>query len=287
LFLTAAILIISPLNPTHGEIFTSMADMEQMVVTEKRMLEVLKDYIDAEEEKLLAIKSFLTDVDSVLGGVNATEDVGKYLGNPVNSYLMLKRFNVEWKNLEKTLEEDLSERLNNVFETLRPFFPTAEDHEGAMDALFRLQKTYNLDADQLALGVIPGAANLKAIPLSLQDMFELGAYAYKTRNWAFAIQWFQTAIAKMGERKVVGSIEKTLLIDYLAFSVFQSGDVGRAIELTQTLAELKPDDGRIANNLEYYREEMSKMKTEEEKEVDEEMNEREKTLINYRKKCRK
>jgi len=285
LFFTCAIMIIS----SHGEIFTSMADMEQMVKTEKQMLEVLKDYIDAEEEKLVAIKSFLTDVDGVLGGVNATEDVGKYLGNPVNSYLMLKRFNVEWKNLEKTLEEDLSERLNHVFETLRPFFPTVEDHEGAMDALFRLQQTYNLGADQLAQGVIPGVAKLKAIPLSLQDMFELGAYAYKTRNWVFAIQWFQTAIAKMGERKVVGSIEKTLLIDYLAFSLFESGDVRRAFELTETLAELKPDDGRIANNLEYYREEMSKLnKIEEEKVVtkDQEMDEREQTLFNYRKLCR-
>jgi len=287
------VLLLAMLSLSEGEIFTSMADMEQMVVTEKRMLEVLKDYIDAEEEKLVAIKSFLTDVDGVLGSVNATEDVGKYLGNPVNSYLMLKRFNVDWKNLEKTLEEDAAERLNSVFETLRPFFPTTEDHEGAMDALFRLQKTYNLGADSLAKGVIPGVSQLKAIPLSLQDMFELGTYAYKTRNWAHAIQWFEVSIDRMGDRLVVGNIDKSLLIDYLAFSLFQSGEIKKAMELTELLAVHRPNDGRIAANLEYYKDELAKLdaaEKEKEKEnaadVEVEMDEREQTLFNYRKLCR-
>ena len=291
LVISLLLMALTTFPPTLGEVFTSMADMEQMVVTEKQMLEVLKDYIDAEEEKLQNIKSFLSDVDGVLGGVTASEDVGKYLGNPVNSYLMLKRFNVEWKNLEKTLEEDLSERLNNVFETLRPFFPTAEDHEGAMDALFRLQQTYNLHARQLSQGVIPGVTKLKAIPLSMTDMFELGAYAYKTRTWEYAIQWFETAIEKMGDRDVVGKIEKSLLMDYLAFSLFQSGKVRKALELTETLAALKPDDGRIASNLEYYRDEVSKIEVEEtaaaaEEASEEDLDERETTLKSYRKLCR-
>ena len=275
---------------SYGEVFTSMADMEQMVETEKQMLEVLKDYIEAEDKKLVAVKSFLSDVNGVLGSVNATEDVGKYLGNPVNSYLMLKRFNVDWKNLEKTLEEDYAERLNSVFESLRPFFPTVEDHEGAMDAIFRLQETYNLGADSLAKGEIPGVSQLKAVPLSLQDMFDLGTYAYKTRKWEYAIQWFQESIDRMGNRLVVGNIEKTLLVDYLAFSLFQSGAVRKALELTELLAQARPNDGRIADNLEYYKDELAKLDQEgKEKESgaeDVEMDEREQTLFNYRKLCR-
>ena len=36
----------------HAEIFTSMADMENMVMYEKKMLTELKSYIQAEEEKV-------------------------------------------------------------------------------------------------------------------------------------------------------------------------------------------------------------------------------------------
>ena len=41
---------------------------------------------------------------------------------------------------------------NNVFENMKPYFPTVEDHKGAMDALFRLQSTYKLKASTLAKG---------------------------------------------------------------------------------------------------------------------------------------
>ena len=92
----------------QAEIFTSMADMERMVLSEKHMLSALKNYILAEEKKLEDIKHFMSRVNNALQFVNES-DVGKYLGNPVNSYLMLKRFNVDWKHLEKTLETDFAE----------------------------------------------------------------------------------------------------------------------------------------------------------------------------------
>ena len=96
------------LQTIKAEIFTSMADMEKMVLSEKKMIEELRNYLHSEETKLKDIKKFLARVDDNLQLVNES-DVGKYLGNPVNSYLMLKRFNVDWKQLEKTLEVDLAE----------------------------------------------------------------------------------------------------------------------------------------------------------------------------------
>ena len=89
----------------RAEIFTSMADMEQMVLSEKNMLSALKQYVTAEETKLSKVKEFIARVNDALQNVSQS-DVGKYLGNPVNSYLMLKRFNVDWKQLKKTLETD-------------------------------------------------------------------------------------------------------------------------------------------------------------------------------------
>lgn len=110
--------------PLKAEIFTSMADMEEMIISEKNMLKELKTYLNSEEKKLSNIREFLTRLDGTFKHLNESE-VGKYLGNPVNSYLMLKRFNVDWKKLEKTLEADLAAgmRTDDAFNLNKdPFF---------------------------------------------------------------------------------------------------------------------------------------------------------------------
>lgn len=92
----------------RAEIFTSLAEMEYLVETERTMISSLKNYIQLEEERLQTMKSFVSRLDNVMDIINQT-DPGKYLANPVNSYLMLKRFNVDWRNLETLLTEDLAE----------------------------------------------------------------------------------------------------------------------------------------------------------------------------------
>ena len=47
--------------------------------------------------------------------VNSEGEVGEYLGNPVNSYLLLKRFNVEWRSVQDMLELDHAEQFTQVF----------------------------------------------------------------------------------------------------------------------------------------------------------------------------
>ena len=91
-----------------SEFFTSMANMEHLVKTEQYMLTTLKNYIKSEEDRITTIKNFMTRVENALQYVNDT-DIGKYLGNPVNSYLMLKRFSVDWRNLESMLTTDYAE----------------------------------------------------------------------------------------------------------------------------------------------------------------------------------
>ena len=50
--------------------------------------------------------------------VNSEGEVGEYLGNPVNSYLLLKRFNVEWKSVQDMLQLDHAEQFTQVFQFL-------------------------------------------------------------------------------------------------------------------------------------------------------------------------
>lgn len=102
------LVLMSVLVCTYGEVFTSMANMENLVHTEKSLIAPLKDYITAEEEKLEFIKSFMLQVDDV-HNVMDESGIAKYLGNPVNVYLMLRRMSVQWKNVEKIMKVETEE----------------------------------------------------------------------------------------------------------------------------------------------------------------------------------
>ena len=55
------------------EVFTSMADMERIVMREKFMVDQLKKYVEAEEEKLKGVKEFMEKLDGILVNGNVTK----------------------------------------------------------------------------------------------------------------------------------------------------------------------------------------------------------------------
>ena len=87
----------------------------------------------------------------------AKKDVDKYIGNPLNSYILIKRLTSDWKEVKnlmssKVLEDDSFANLTDSFE--RPLkWPSEDDLSGAAIALTRLQDTYNLSPSDIAQGI--------------------------------------------------------------------------------------------------------------------------------------
>ena len=125
-----------------NEVFTSMAALENLVKSEKRLIKEWKNYLHGEEEKLRRIKTFVSTTERGLKHLDTSDKVGWHLGNPINSYLMLKRFVFEWKHVWNGLESDAAGNLNALLDNMRPSLPTVEDHKGAKDAIFRLQNSF-------------------------------------------------------------------------------------------------------------------------------------------------
>lgn len=274
------------LENVKSEIFTSMADMENMVLSERKLLAQLKEYISAEEKKLNEAKTFMTHLNKVLQHVNESEDVGTYLGNPVNSYLMLKRFNKDWRRLEKSLEEDLAVNFNAALETLKPNFPTIEDHKGAIDALLRLQGVYKLEAKSLAQGNIKGAEDISKYQLNFYDIYDIGVRSYHKEDWPHAVEWLSLALEEVESGRGVENIHIADIIDHLAFALFNVGDVVKAFRLTEQLIKLRPNDQRIRENLGYFHTEMKNLTSNPIKEEVLAMDDRAVMMRNYEKLCR-
>ena len=90
------------------DVFTSTADMESLALTERGLAYALRNYLETEQNRLAALKQFLHRSQASIEQVNKTS-AGEFVGNPINSYLMLKRFWVDWKNMEDLVTKDFSE----------------------------------------------------------------------------------------------------------------------------------------------------------------------------------
>lgn len=73
--------------------------------------------------------------------------------------------------------------------------------------------------------------------LTVDDCFDMGKTAYNEADYYHAVLWMQQALKQLdaGEEAVVSKAD---ILDYLSYSVYQMGDLPRAIELTRRLVAI-------------------------------------------------
>ena len=103
------------LERTRAELFTALVDLENLVYREREMRFELEKYVNLELERLTRLQKFLAKVNAAHEVVG--EDISRYLGHPVNSYLEIRRFHKEWPEVERLIQLDNSEgrRINLPF----------------------------------------------------------------------------------------------------------------------------------------------------------------------------
>ncbi|XP_030649302.1 prolyl 4-hydroxylase subunit alpha-2 [Chanos chanos] len=237
----------------EGEIFTSIGQMTDLIYTEKELVQSLKEYIKAEESKLAAVKSWANKLDVLTRA--STSDPEGFLAHPVNAYKLMKRLNTEWSELESLVLQDPSDGFIANMSVHRQFFPGEEDEKGAAKALMRLQDTYKLDSESFSKGKLPGV-RYNAL-LTVDDCYDMGKTAYGENDYYHAVLWMQQALRQMdaGEE---AKTPKADILDYLSYSVYQMGDLPRAIELTRRLVAIDPTHERAGSNLRYFERLLSK-----------------------------
>lgn len=157
--LNIAIILISSIftiTIVNGELFTALAEMEEVLETEAVLISNLENYISAQEQKLIFLRRKISEYHREHN--EAAVDVTSYLSNPVNAYLLTKRLTVDWRQVEDVMTYDVGgsfvSNITKYREVLK--FPTDEDLNGAAVALTRLQDTYKLDTHKVAQGELNG-----------------------------------------------------------------------------------------------------------------------------------
>ncbi|XP_039630821.1 prolyl 4-hydroxylase subunit alpha-2 isoform X1 [Polypterus senegalus] len=230
-----------------AEVFTSIGQMTDLIFTEKELVHSLKEYIRAEESKLEKIKSWASRLDVLTR--SSTSDPEGFLAHPVNAYKLVKRLNNEWAELENLVLQNPSDGFISNISLQRQFFPDDEDEKGAAKALMRLQDTYRLDPEKISKGQLPGV-KFSAV-LTVNDCFDMGKTAYGEEDYYHSVLWMQQALRQIDEGEK-SSVSKSDILDYLSYSVYQMGDLARALELTRRLVAVDPTHQRAGKNLRYF-----------------------------------
>nr|CDJ87150.1 Prolyl 4-hydroxylase alpha-subunit and Tetratricopeptide TPR2 and Oxoglutarate iron-dependent oxygenase domain containing protein [Haemonchus contortus] len=225
--------------------------MQRMLGAEKEVTTVIDKYIEAEQQRLEELKRF---ADEYIDRNKDAEDVGPdFVTNPINAYLLIKRLTTEWKKVEDIMRTNKAESfIRNITENRvrsQVKFPEEEDLSGAATAILRLQDVYRLDTTDLSDGIILG--DKVAHSLTAHDAFEVGRAAYNQRDYYHTLTWMQTAMNRL-EHENPRTIEEEEVLEYLAYALYQQGNVRRALALTKRLAELAPNHPRAKGNVKWY-----------------------------------
>ncbi|XP_075065830.1 prolyl 4-hydroxylase subunit alpha-2 isoform X1 [Mixophyes fleayi] len=242
----------------QAEFFTSIGQMTDLIYKEKDLVQSLKEYIREEEERLSKIRSWALQIEE-LTSKSALDPEG-YLAHPVNAYKLVKRLNTDWLSLENLVLQDSTKGFIANLTMQREFFPSEEDETGAAKALMRLQDTYRLDPDVFAKGHLPGTKYVST--LSVDDCFGMGKIAYNDGDYYHTVLWMQQTL-KLLDGGEEASVSKVDVLDYLSYTVFQLGDIHRAVELTRRLLVLESSHERAGTNLRYFKKLLEEDRTEE------------------------
>lgn len=80
-------------------------------------------------------------------------------------------------------------------------------------------------------------ADLPVSTLTVEDCFELGKIAYSDADYYHTELWMAQALRQLDEGEKT-SIDSVTILDYLSYSVYQQGELERALEHTKRLLKL-------------------------------------------------
>lgn len=249
-WLACTLLVCACMQNCFAELYTALAELEELLDTEAVFLQTLESYITQQESRLNLLKRRAEEYRKE--HQLASQDVDDYLSNPINAYLLVKRLTSDWKSTENLMDDQVAkDAMLNMTEIKRFMkIPTDEDLTGAAIALIRLQDTYNMDTASVAKGELMGVQY--TTQLSANDCFELGRQSYYNQDFYHTVLWMTEALARHDRESNRTDTARWEILEYLAYSTYMQGDVQSALDMTDQLLELVPDHKRALGNRAYY-----------------------------------
>ncbi|VDN97114.1 unnamed protein product [Rodentolepis nana] len=275
LFLILSLCLISfrHTNSQSPDVVSSLVDISQAVVAGKHLSTELTSYLNKEESRLDKLREVILRLDSALEIFNASDPnqlslpsiESEAAANPISAFLAIVRLAANWSSelsvilgfpnvdpdkVDSISYKDTSMGVYNEFDSRRNLYlrlkwyasmlPDDRDVQGALDAVIRLQQTYNIPSIEIAEGrILPSSPSPR---LSDWHCMKLGLFCYESGDYGRAIEWYNVVLdrlnAKRKEDKLEtgkGAVSFASLYDHLSYALGRSGRYKEALEVTKKL----------------------------------------------------
>lgn len=245
--------------PTQGNMFAAISHMQPLAKIERSFVNKAKEYIAEEKEKLKEMKKFANEVKESMK-ISKGNEV-HYLGNPINSYLIIKRFTNGWKELLNKLDPnngskplaDLKQLGVDYGEDLPEY---GRDLTGAIGGLIRLMDTYGFTAKEITEGDIKGIRR-SSYQLSALDLLEIVRTAHDTSQYHRMMEFLWEADRIMSDDHLrstrSGGLSIKTFHEYGAMCEYLNGDMHKALYHTREVLKLVPNSSQANQNLKIYK----------------------------------
>ncbi|XP_068697453.1 prolyl 4-hydroxylase subunit alpha-1-like isoform X1 [Montipora foliosa] len=180
------------------------------------------------------------------------ENMEVFLGHPVNSYLLVRRFLRDWRDFVRELDEThpIGEELIELIKEHNDSFPTIEDLQGCAQAILRIQEVYHISAERIASGKL--SSKTLSPEMSAVHCLELGLMKHHWEQYEEAYGWLAEAWKRMSPFEGSGGIITRDVLQYLIWAEYKTGRIEGALNHTNILIEEDPENEAHQQNKAYY-----------------------------------
>ncbi|KAH8381620.1 hypothetical protein KR093_009539, partial [Drosophila rubida] len=187
----------------------------------------------------------------------------EFLSNPLNCLALIRQLHSDWMHMEQLMQLPIGSKQMDFIRLANEQRPQWGSVEGALLAMHRIKESYELDAIDLAKGLIDGEQT--DAKLSALECYDMGMLYYKASRYELAAEWFTTArdlIRQNPDIYVMLGLKRKDISYILARSFVNLANETLARYVLQKEPELSP---RIEELLYYFRANIPK--TEENKQL--------------------
>ncbi|CRK98253.1 CLUMA_CG011615, isoform A [Clunio marinus] len=211
------------------DLFSSIEDLERLSFNEKKNIKEIEKLILKLEDKTEKLKRKV-EVYKYENNL-MKEDPMKYIVNPLNAFLLIKRLSYDIFKIGNMLSDITQEFVDNS-KGIRLEY---SDFEGAVQGLARLQVMYSLNPEDLAQGIINGEKYREE--LTAEDLLALGGELMNIKNYLIALPYLKLAEEK---NKITNELPELVLLEAMLYNYNQTKKNEEMVDIIDKILNLDP-----------------------------------------------
>ncbi|XP_023036401.1 prolyl 4-hydroxylase subunit alpha-1 [Drosophila willistoni] len=189
------ILIIFKTSLSHLEInyMTLPTHKQKLLEIDLELIGNLERFVNKLQEKIDTLQRLADEIRQPLIEAEGREE--EYLGNPLNSFPLLRHLYSDWDLLEEFIANQVGQEQIDFLKEKLSELPLPKDLSAATEAIYRIELAYGVKPFDLAKGLIDGVQY--DAKLSSLDCYVMATHHFRLGDYAKASQWLTVALSLM------------------------------------------------------------------------------------------